>query len=561
MKENSKTENKKPLIEPKKKMEEFSIEIPPEKDDKKLTSSTKAIIIIESIIFITFLSVVLLIVFLSGKESEMPLIDYKEAEKLVDPKVTGENHNLLDETFENISELISVCENINISEINITIDEIPESLNFLKNSTEIKLILIKEDLDLYMTAYANKSQEINTLTDKLSGIMKRISEPLSQYKKEIDNLTKDYEKNIQNLAMPIIVNSNNSFKPENETYKKILTQYTKETKKLNQLYNNFFKQVKEDANNFTKSIKTIPEKIGVIINKYNETISKSNEILANALNTSVKDIPKKLRSLTTTKMNIPEPIIEAAVFMLKSLKESFISFHTELTTLKNELQSIVFEISKFADSFGKEESDFLGNLGNLALQLGKSTLNIVPIIANFFGIDSKNIIKTAKNIVTGKVSLNYAKVLGAVAVYFLDYWVSQQKLFNIETSTSLDLLFIVDITGSMEPYLEEVKDKMIKIIEGIIKGCPGIDINIGFIGYEDFYEKYYKIDFTKNHTYLEKYISKIKTEGGGSYYPDEDVALALDLALRSSWKSNAKLAVFIADAPWTWRKIWWSCYK
>ena len=115
--------------------------------------------------------------------------------------------------------------------------------------------------------------------------------------------------------------------------------------------------------------------------------------------------------------------------------------------------------------------------------------------------------------------------------------------------TSLDLLFIVDITGSMDPYLKQVKNELINIINGIVNNCPGIDINLGFIGYEDFYEMHYDIDFTKDHEYIKNYIKRIYPEGGGSYYPDEDVALALELALKKNWKSKAKLAVFIADAP------------
>ena len=69
----------------------------------------------------------------------------------------------------------------------------------------------------------------------------------------------------------------------------------------------------------------------------------------------------------------------------------------------------------------------------------------------------------------------------------------------MEISTSLDLLFIMDITGSMKPYLEEAKKNIITIINDIIKECPGININLGFIGYRDYYEEYIDIDFTQNY--------------------------------------------------------------
>ena len=152
----------------------------------------------------------------------------------------------------------------------------------------------------------------------------------------------------------------------------------------------------------------------------------------------------------------------------------------------------------------------------------------------------------------GKVSVNYVKIVGAIAIYAKEYYINNiNGIVKIEATTSLDLLFIVDVTGSMDPYLKKVKENIINIINGIISKCPGIDINLVFIGYRDFYENHYKIDFTKDHNYIKKYINSINAEGGGSayFYPDEDVAFALELALKMSWTTNEKLAVFIADAP------------
>ena len=120
----------------------------------------------------------------------------------------------------------------------------------------------------------------------------------------------------------------------------------------------------------------------------------------------------------------------------------------------------------------------------------------------------------------------------------------------IETSTSLDLLFIMDVTGSMEPYIDKVKADLINIINGIIEESPGIDINLGFVGYRDYNDKFENIDFTKDHINFKNIINDIHASGGGyNYNTDEDVAQGLEMALQKSWKSKAKLAVFIADAP------------
>ena len=75
-----------------------------------------------------------------------------------------------------------------------------------------------------------------------------------------------------------------------------------------------------------------------------------------------------------------------------------------------------------------------------------------------------------------------------------------ESIINVEEQTSLDLLFIMDITLSMEPYLDQAKENVINIINRIPLECPGIDINLGFIGYRDEpdFKDYVDIDFTQN---------------------------------------------------------------
>ena len=124
-------------------------------------------------------------------------------------------------------------------------------------------------------------------------------------------------------------------------------------------------------------------------------------------------------------------------------------------------------------------------------------------------------------------------------------------VINIESSTSLDLLFIMDLTGSMGSYIEEAKNNLIYIMDSIIKESPGIDINLGFIGYRDIEEEgggeYVNIEFTKNHTEVREKISSVYADYGGDL--PEDVAWAFERALEKNWKSNAKFIVFVADAP------------
>ena len=111
----------------------------------------------------------------------------------------------------------------------------------------------------------------------------------------------------------------------------------------------------------------------------------------------------------------------------------------------------------------------------------------------------------------------------------------------------------MDTTGSMEPYIEQVKKNLIHIINSIPTECPGIDINLGFIGYTE-YEQietlnlYTNIEFTDQYYYVEQIIKEITAQGGMGDGP-EDVAWAMEMALKKNWKSNAKFVIYVADYP------------
>ena len=125
----------------------------------------------------------------------------------------------------------------------------------------------------------------------------------------------------------------------------------------------------------------------------------------------------------------------------------------------------------------------------------------------------------------------------------------ETKIFK---DTNLDIMFIMDLTGSMGIWLNEAKKNIKKIIEEIYDNNPGSKIRISFIGYRDFIDekeerKYDKIEFTENLEQFDNFLSKLDCSGGGD--EPEDVVGALQQALNMKWESNSKYAVLVADAP------------
>ena len=125
----------------------------------------------------------------------------------------------------------------------------------------------------------------------------------------------------------------------------------------------------------------------------------------------------------------------------------------------------------------------------------------------------------------------------------------EQLIFK---DTAIDIMFIMDLTGSMGIWLNEAKHNIKKITEEISDNFPGTKIRMSFIGYRDFDNKgdrrdYEIINFTEN---IENFISSVKKfecYGGGDQ--PEDIAGALNEALKMDWKSNARYVVLVCDAP------------
>ena len=133
-----------------------------------------------------------------------------------------------------------------------------------------------------------------------------------------------------------------------------------------------------------------------------------------------------------------------------------------------------------------------------------------------------------------------------------DYKIIEQYEELIFKGTSIDIMFIMDLTGSMGSYLSETKRNIKKITEEISEHNPGSKIRLGFVGYRDYEtkeekRKYEIIDFTENIDNFITSIKKFNCYGGGDQ--PEDIAGGLNEALKMEWKSTARYVVLVCDAP------------
>ncbi|KAK0747732.1 hypothetical protein B0T21DRAFT_379721 [Apiosordaria backusii] len=121
-------------------------------------------------------------------------------------------------------------------------------------------------------------------------------------------------------------------------------------------------------------------------------------------------------------------------------------------------------------------------------------------------------------------------------------------LFKAACST--DLLFLIDTTGSMAPYINAV-EQQVKSTIAEVKGLffNETDLRVAVLGYKDHGDSpnIQFQDFTTSVDQVLTFLNKLYASGGGD--DAEDVLGGIQTAVNASWTQQTRCLVHIADAP------------
>ncbi|KAI3635184.1 hypothetical protein MIR68_006750 [Amoeboaphelidium protococcarum] len=126
------------------------------------------------------------------------------------------------------------------------------------------------------------------------------------------------------------------------------------------------------------------------------------------------------------------------------------------------------------------------------------------------------------------------------------------SLQNIKESENVDFAVLLDCTGSMQPWIDGVKDNILELSTRITEHYPKANFRMAFVRYTDFDMGSNNIsvpDFTCYDDEFRRFVSTIKAQGGAD--GPEDVFGGLNVGLdKLSWdKFSTKVLVHYADAP------------
>eukprot|EP01035_Chromulina_nebulosa_P017434 gene17434-22986_t len=123
---------------------------------------------------------------------------------------------------------------------------------------------------------------------------------------------------------------------------------------------------------------------------------------------------------------------------------------------------------------------------------------------------------------------------------------------NVKESKELDLVFLMDCTGSMGQYIDSAKQNIQSIANRIVQQ-ENCDVRFGLVAYRDhppqdstFVTKIF--EFTSETSTIQNSLNQLSASGGGD--GPEAVTAALFEANNLNWRPNAsKIVLLIADAP------------
>ncbi|KAI8846832.1 hypothetical protein BC829DRAFT_254940 [Chytridium lagenaria] len=112
-----------------------------------------------------------------------------------------------------------------------------------------------------------------------------------------------------------------------------------------------------------------------------------------------------------------------------------------------------------------------------------------------------------------------------------------------------DIVFLMDITGSMQKFIDNARLTMMEIMRTVSEEIHGFTPRVGFVGYRDYEDtqRFAVLDFTDNIDHVVEFIGNIVANGGGDF--PEDVKGGLCEMLKLRWSSRHKILVHVADAP------------
>ncbi len=436
----------------------------------------------------------------------------------------------------------------------VLIKPLPTQINFKvpKSLKDSKDVTIKKDLIFYKRAYEEESANINKIINATNMLNNQLLEPLKSIKDILKKYQKDFMSNLSSIHIPYTnkkegLDSINSLDLmyNNEEMKK---QYEENVKEINEEMNSYQKE----AINFCKDYSTMNQDIADDIKSFLETFN----ILIDSVNNLKKEMINGFEIFENCApefddLNDKERIRKATKAILDPLNKITFLINESQKLLKNAEDNqnasnankgLAQKMIEVCEELRVKATTISGKINEARLKINLNKMQF-PVL----DIKEPNIHVIEENINEVKTKIEETnkknEQLKEEVMKKTDEFINQSRL---------DILYIIDLTNSINTYLSDIKNNFTYMINSIIDNCPTATVYTGFIGYTDFSEldleeEYININFTKEGKEISDKIKELESHGGGD--DAEDLCGAFDLALKMEWKGFSRFAILATDAP------------
>ena len=490
-------------------------------------------------------------------------VNAQEFKEIQSAKEIYSNFESMNEILETLNETKIFYENPQLK----IIESIKPRLQIIIPSKD----LIKEDHNLIMDikcfqkGYEESALEAKSTVENVKKNFTELSQSVKALIDAIEGTKIEYFETIKEMINPMIIEIENIEKVDKSKFNK------EKLINFNDMKSKLDKNIKAYDQKLSKIIKDKKE----ILTQVNRNIKMYLDLL-NSLDKPINSMLKKMESVFNNFEQKSEIFIKIIYNYSKpEEKREALNLFREIQKLNDELVAAVSENSNQIklqnEDMKKKKAQCSEDMDNIRVNNMNSSERLTALME-----EKQNIMKEINDLLkllNKKKIIVYAKELKGLQLYNikkqviegtekimkanqkLEVDVSKLKKFVEEKSEiikevfTLDLAFIMDITGSMGSYLEFAKKQTLNIINKIMEDSTVV-VKLGFVGYRDDYdsEDEYIIfpELTNEVEKVKNFISSAKVGGGGDC---EDMGGGLNLALNYKWKSKSRFAILIADVP------------
>lgn len=498
-------------------------------------------------------------------EDFLGTLSEEEFKKLMSAETITSNCEIINNTLETVS-------NVNLNSTNtdliITGDVknsifliLPETKGLTKeNQNKIK------DIECFKKAYEDEGKEINSAITKIKKHFSELSKCTKDLLDYIQNIYNHHSNDAKEMMKPIIhkkegidkVDEKKIPKEEKQSFINKKKEFNNNLgvydKKLSDILNNLkivLQNIDSKIQTFSSSMVSMATPINELVEHVNEIFGEfedKSKIIIDIVknnNISKEDNEEIISIFEDIKKYNPQIIdlLKEKEKFLENQNKELVNKIKECQNDSNKVKEINDNVTKSFKELGEEAKDLIRQVNDI-----RTLFSLDEIQSESLEISGIQLDDFENKFIEGANALIQANKKIIVDLSNLREYIAEENN-KVMSFVTLDLAFIMDITGSMKAYLQMAKDKVIGMIDNIKKNCTTVEVKLGFVGYRDYLDtnhEYLTVKLNKNAKEVRDYISKVEVGGGNDC---EDMAGGLNIGLNFEWSGKSRFAVLIADVP------------